>query len=352
MRIGILGVAHPHVSNYISNLRIRGAEIVGAHDWHAERGASWADRHGIPFEREAPALVGNALDGVLVCSETALHADLVEMAAAAGVAILCEKPLGVRRDDTERMLRACEKSGTSLMTAFPMRFHPAVRRVREVVEAGGLGTLRALTGNNQGIMPAHEGSWFADPELAGGGALMDHIVHLADIFCWVTQSAPETVYAVANRVMHADVANVETGGLMTMTFSNGVFASIDCSWSRPPNYPAWGEAAFFVIGDTGTAEVDVTTQRLTRYGGDPAVAWLPWGPSVNQSMIDEFLLSMGEGRAPSVTGWDGAVATAVAVSAVESAASGEVVQVLWPRHPGHSVNEISQGGSTHDHTGI
>jgi predicted dehydrogenase len=345
MRIGVLGVAHPHVSNYVSSLRAGGAQVVGAYDWHAERGASWAGRHDVPFRAAASELLGEEVSGVIICSETAFHVDLVEAAASAGVAIMCEKPLGVRRDDTERIVRACERSGVPLMTAFPMRFHPAVRRVRDVVQAGGLGTLRALTGNNQGIMPAHEGSWFTDPELAGGGAIMDHVVHLADIFCWITQSPPETVYAVSNRVMHADAVTVETGGLMTMTFSSGVFASIDCSWSRPPNYPTWGEAAFSAIGDMGTVEVDVTAQRLTQYGGPHAVAWLPWGPSINQAMVDEFLNALSESRMPSVTGWDGALATAVAVSAMESAASGEIVEVLWPRPAEHPINVAPQGGN-------
>jgi predicted dehydrogenase len=327
MRIALLGVAHPHVDNYLTNLRVAGAEVVGAYDHNAERGASWAQAHGVAFEDDPARLFDKKPDGVVITSETAFHLDLVEQAASAGAAVLCEKPLGVGHRDSERIVRVCERAGVSLMTAFPMRFHPAVRRVREMVVSGGLGTLRALTGNNQGVIPTKEWAWFTDPALAGGGAIMDHVVHLADIFCWISQSAPATVYAVSNRIVHADSVTVETGGLMTITFASGVFASIDCSWSRPLTYPTWGEAAFSAVGDAGTVEVDLTVQRLTRYGGAGTVAWLPWGASINQAMVDEFLLALQERRMPAVTGRDGAVATAVAVAAMESAASGEVVEV-------------------------
>ena len=157
------------------------------------------------------------------------------------------------------------------MTAFPMRFHPAVARVHRLVSEGDLGRLRAFTGSNQSVMPLLERSWFADQRLAGGGAMMDHIVHLADAFCWIAASAPASVYAVGNRIVHADVVTVETGGLVMMTFPDGSFASMDCSWSRPLSYPTFGEARFSVVGDLGTVEVDALSQRLTQFGGSQAV---------------------------------------------------------------------------------
>ncbi|MCU1490526.1 MAG: Oxidoreductase [Acidimicrobiaceae bacterium] len=327
MRIGLLGIAHPHAINYLTNLRVAGADIVGIHDRDAERGLRWAGEHSVAFVPEAERLLAERLDGVVVCSETVYHVELVREAAAAGVGILCEKPLGVRLADSQEIVEVCSRAGVTLMTAFPMRFHPAVKRVRDIIATGGLGTLRALTGNNQGIIPLQQGAWFLDPALAGGGAIMDHVVHLADIFCWAVSSPPEAVYAVANRILYADEAAVETCGLMTMTFANGVFASIDCSWSRPVTYPTWGEAAFSAVGDAGTVDVDLTQPRLAQYGGEPAVSWLAHGASINQAMIDEFLMALQERRAPAVTGRDGAIATAIAVAAKESVARREVVAV-------------------------
>jgi predicted dehydrogenase len=177
-------------------------------------------------------------------------------------------------------------------------------------------------------MPLRERAWFADPSLAGGGAMMDHIVHLADLFCWLLDAVPEQVYAVSNRVVHSDVVNVETSGLVMLTYPDGVFASIDCSWNRPLDYPTWGGIGLSIVGDGGSVEVDAMRQRLTRFGGGRPFGWTPWGVDTNQSMIEEFLAALEQRREPAVTGRDGLIATTVALTALESAASGAPVR--WP----------------------
>jgi predicted dehydrogenase len=265
---------------------------------------------------------------VVVCSETAHHAVLVEEAAAAGCAVLCEKPLGVGTGDSARIVAACARAGVPLMTAFPVRFHPAVQQLRGLVSGGGLGAVRALNGTNQSVMPLRERSWFADAVLAGGGAMMDHIVHLADVFSWLLGAEPEQVYAVGNRIVHSEVVTVETSGLVMLDYPDGVFASIDCSWNRPLDYPTWGGIGLSVVGDGGTVEVDAMRQRLTRFGGGQPFGWTPWGVDINQLMIDDFVAAVREGREPSVTGRDGLIATTVALAALESAASGAAV--AWP----------------------
>ncbi len=328
MRVGILGVAHLHVDAYIGNLRAAGAEVVGVHDRDALRARMWGERFGVTVHGDVAGLLAAGLDAVVVCSETAHHAELVEQAAAAGCTVLCEKPLGVGPQDSARIVAACERAGVPLMTAFPVRFSPAVRQLRELVGSGGLGALRALTGTNQSVMPMRERSWFADPVLAGGGAMMDHIVHLADVFCWLLDAAPERVYAVGNRIVHSEVVTVETSGLVVLDYADGVFASIDCSWNRPLDYPTWGGIGMSVVGDGGTVEVDAMRQRLTRFGGTPSFGWTPWGVDINQLMVDEFLAAARERREPAVTGRDGLVATTVALAALESAASG--APVAWP----------------------
>jgi predicted dehydrogenase len=328
-RIGILGVAHLHVDAYIGNLRAAGAEVVGVHDRDATRARAWGRRFGVEVHEDLDRLLAAGLDAVVVCSETAHHAELVEKAAAAGCAVLCEKPLGVGHEDSARIVAACERAGVPLMTAFPMRFHPAVRQLRALVSSGGLGALRAFSGTNQSVMPLHERAWFADPVLAGGGAMMDHVVHLADVFCWLLDAAPERVYAVGNRIVHSDVVTVETSGLVMLDYAGGVFASIDCSWNRPLDYPTWGGIGFSVVGEGGTVEVDAMRQRLTRFGGGGSpFGWMPWGVDTNQLMVEEFLSAVRAGREPSVTGRDGLIATTVALAALESAASG--ASVPWP----------------------
>jgi predicted dehydrogenase len=251
----------------------------------------------------------------------------VEAAAAAGAAVLCEKPLGVGLEDSRRIVDVCADKGVMLMTALPVRLSRAVRQVRDLVADGELGRIRAFSGTNQSRMPLNERSWFADPVLAGGGAIMDHVVHLADAFTWILGAEPEQVYAVSNRVVHPEVVTVETSGLVMLTYPGGVFASIDCSWNRPLNYPTWGGLSLSVVGDGGTLDVDPGKQRLTRFGGEDKYSWVPWGVDSNQLMIEEFLDSIEVRREPLVTGENGLSTTVVALAALESTRTGEPVSL-------------------------
>lgn len=328
LRIGVLGVAHLHADAYVDNLRSAGAAVIGVYDPDAVRARSWGAHYGVPVHETADALLTQRLDGVVVCSETVHHRELVERAAVAGCAVLCEKPLGVGHTDAARIVAACAEAKVGLMTAFPVRFHPAVSHLHGMITAGALGTIRALSGTNQSVMPMRERSWFVDPGLAGGGAMMDHIVHLADLFCWFTGALPEHVYAVGNRIVHSEVVTVETSGLVMLGFPDGLFASIDCSWNRPLDYPSWGGIALSVVADGGIVDLDPLRQRLTVYGGGRGYGWTPWGVDTNQLMIDEFLVSIEERREPTVTGRDGFIATTVALAAMQSAACG--APVPWP----------------------
>lgn len=326
-RIGILGVAHLHADAYVSNLRAAGADVIGVFDRDHERAAWWGRRFGVPVFRAVADLLAEGPDGVIVCAETAYHCELVEEAARAGAPVLCEKPLGVDIEDSRRIVAACRDNEVMLMTALPVRFSPAVRQVRNLVADGELGRIRAFSGTNQSVMPMRERSWFADPVLAGGGAIMDHVVHLADAFTWILGAEPEEVYAVSNRILHSEVVTVETSGLVMLTYPGGVFASIDCSWNRPLNYPTWGGLALSVVGDGGTLDVDPGKQRLTQFGGADKYSWVPWGIDSNQLMIEEFLESIEMSRPPLVTGENGLSTTLVALAALESARSGEPVRI-------------------------
>lgn len=331
MRIGFLSTAHVHVDAYVGNVRAAGAEVVGVTDDDAERGVRWASTHAVPWFSSPEQLLDAGVDAVVVCSETVHHRRLVEQAAAAGVAVLCEKPLATNDDDARAIVEVCASAGVPLMTAFPMRFSPPMRECAALLADGALGQVYACTGTNQSVLPTRHGAWFADPELAGGGAIMDHTVHLADILRWYLGEEPVEVYAATNRVLHRDTVSVETGGLVMLSYPDGVFATIDSSWSRPETYPTWGGLTLELVGERGTIAVDAFSQHLTVHGGPYGqLGWPMWGSDANQAMIDEFIDAVRHGRTPSVTGEDGLAATRVALAAYRSAAGGEPVSTTVP----------------------
>lgn len=321
VKIGIMSVAHLHADAYIGNLRaIPNVTVVGIADDNAARGDSFAQQFETTRFASYEALLAEQPDGVLVCSENANHRPLVEMAAKAGVHVLSEKPLATNMDDAAAIVAVCAQANVHLMTAFPMRFSAPLLQVKQSLDAGEIGQVFALNTTNQGKIPKDIRAWFVDKSLAGGGALMDHIVHVADVLSWWFDSDVVEVYAQSNRILHADAVEVETGGLVMLTFANGIFATIDCSWSKPLNYPTWGGLRIDLISDGGLTQVDAFSQNLLMHQQSPAAHyWQPWGSDANQAMIDEFVAAVRTDRSPSVTGVDGLRAQAIVDAAYRSA---------------------------------
>ena len=155
---------------------------------------------------------------------------------------------------------------------------------------------------------------------------MDHVVHLADILRWYLHSEVVEVYAQTNHILHADTVEVETGGLLMLTFADGTFASLDCSWSKPLNYPTWGGLTMEIISERGLTVIDGFSQNLNIYKqSNGRHWWSPWGSDANQAMIEEFVTAVREQRPPSVSGEDGYRALEVALAAYASMESGQPV---------------------------
>jgi predicted dehydrogenase len=326
VRAGIFGVGHVHSESYVGNLRKSpGVEFVGASDSDGAMLAEWTARHGATGFSSDEELVAAGVDFGIVCSPTNAHLPTVERMAAAGVHILCEKPLATNASDAHRIVDVCDRAGVKLMTAFPMRFSPSLRTGAEWIADGRIGTVLSIAGTNRGHLPTDYAPWFADPELAGGGAVMDHTVHLADIMRWWLGVEPEDVYAETNHILHPHVA-VETGGLVTLGFGDGVFATIDCSWSRPHNYPTWGGLEIEVVGTEGVFAIDAFAQRFDLWSHG-TTSWVDWGSDTNQLMIDHFAGAVRGEHEVFVTGADGLRATEIALAAYRSAAAGQPVDV-------------------------
>jgi predicted dehydrogenase len=157
---------------------------------------------------------------------------------------------------------------------------------------------------------------------------MDHTVHLADVLRWYFNTEIIEVFAQTNHILHADTVDVETGGLLMLTLANGVFVSLDCSWSKPLNYPTWGGLTMELISERGLTIIDAFSQNLDVYQQrQPHHAWTYWGSDANQAMLEEFVAAIRERRPPKVTGTDGYKALEVALAAYASAEQGQPVKL-------------------------
>ena len=324
IKIGILSTAHMHSRDYAACLaKIADVELVGVSDDDAARGQAAAGRFGTRFFSSHEELLAGQLDGVIICSENSRHRALAELAARHTRHILCEKPIATNLADAQAMIDICAANATKLQIAFPVRFSPPVRSLKQLLDQQALGRVYGVKTTNHGSMPS---GWFVDRALAGGGAVMDHTVHVVDLLRWFWGAEVTEVYAeIGFDLLHPGLG-IDDAGLLSFRLSNGAYGTLDTSWSRPEAFPTWGDVTIEVVGERGVMRLDFEKQNLAVYSNRERKArWVYWGSDYNRGLIRDFVGMIAEGREPSITGWDGLKALEVALAAYRSAETGQPV---------------------------
>lgn len=324
-----MSLAHLHALSYIGLLTRRPDVELAVTDPDAgERppgesgGRALAERLGVTrYFDTYQALLDWRPDGVVICSENSRHRELTELAATAAAHVLCEKPMATTIEDGEAMVAACAAAGVHLMVAYPVRFSRQFRALQATLPA--LGRVVAVAGTNNGKLPTAR-AWFADPVLAGGGAVMDHTVHLADLLDVVLDGAEaESVHAVSNRMINA-AALVETGGMVSIRYPGGVIATIDCSWSVPEHYPTWGGLTLRLVGEDGIADMDAFAQAVHGFQESTrAPLRVDFGAGGDAAMLEEFVSAIRDRRRPQPDGESGLRSLRIVARAYESVHTGE-----------------------------
>ncbi|WP_136030497.1 Gfo/Idh/MocA family protein [Microbacterium sp. PF5] len=334
LRIAVLSFAHTHALSYVHALKeMPGVELIAtdpdgaAAPDDAPRGAELAAELGVAYVDTYDEAFAWKPDAVVIAAENSRHRALVERAAAAGVNVLCEKPLATTVEDAIAMRDACETAGVLLMVAYPVRFSPAVRDAIAELRSGRLGRILGVTGINNGKLP-QDRAWFTDPELAGGGALVDHVVHCADLLDELLGERAASVRAVSNRVLHAQrELSVETGGLVTIQYPGGVVATIDCSWSWPMSSATWGGLTLQVVAERGTVTVSPFAKGVAGHDAH-GETWSPVGADLDALLLEEFVRAVRDGRQPQPDAGVGIRTVEIVKAAQASAArDGEVVHL-------------------------
>jgi predicted dehydrogenase len=315
MKIGMISFAHMHAFSYAKHLlAYPDVEITAIWDEDEDRGLKMAKTFNCQYVKNLDRLLELDLQAVIVCSENKKHKEHVIAAARAGKHILCEKPIATEVEDAKEMIDVCRLSGVILQVAYPVRFAPAIQRVRELIGSGAIGEVVAINGTNHGQMP---GGWFIEKELSGGGAATDHIVHVMDLIRWILNDEVKNVYAELDTRFYS--IDVEDCGIVTLELESGVIVSIDPSWSRPKTFPTWGDVLLEFVGTKGTLSVDAFKQHSTYYNDvEGKVQHLSWADDMDKGLIDDFLQCIRKKGSPSITGEDGLRTLEVVKAAYES----------------------------------
>lgn len=322
LKIGIISFAHMHAYGYAKALQqLKDVEVAGIADDNEERGKKVAQQFQTSYYPSVDQLLQTDIDAVVVTSENIHHPEQVIAAAQAKKHVLCEKPLAITVSEGQKMIDACQTNGVILQTAFPVRFNTSIQRAKQMVDEKKLGRILAIKGTNRGTNP---GGWFVDRSKSGGGSVMDHTVHVVDLMRWFMNSEVQEVYAESDHLFSE--VDIDDAGIVTMEFDNGVFATLDCSWSRNEKFPTWGDVTMELVGTEGTLAVDAFGQSMTVYS-DAGVQWVPWGDDMDFAMVQDFIESVKVNRKPSVTGEDGLRTVEVALAAYRSSEKKQPVSI-------------------------
>jgi len=212
---------------------VRAARAVANYSRSAERAEDFGRRRGIPrqYTDIAELCADPDVEMVLIGLPNHLHVDAARIAADAGKAIICTKPLARNAQEAAEMLRIVRDAGVFHAYAETEVFSPNVMKAREMIESGAIGDVLSVRAREAHSGPHAPHFW--DAELAGGGSLLDmgcHTIEAARYF--FGKDVPVTeAFAWGATMSHADKTTGEDNAVALIKFANGGISITEASWS-------------------------------------------------------------------------------------------------------------------------
>ena len=340
IRIGIVGSGYM-ARTYAEALarHTQGAEVVAVAV--GRRAATLAAEYGLAAEPSLEALVARTdVDAVILATPEQIRLAQVRTAAAAGKHVLSEKPFAPSIAQADAMIAACREAGVTLMVSQTLRFRGTMARAKQLVDAGEIGRVLqirsyAMHSREDFLDTVAEKPWIGDA--TGGGHFYDQAVHNFDYMRWLTGSEITEVFAYLTT--QTGLPSPAMSAMAQLRFASGALAQLNICFELPNvNFPEHG-TRFMVIGDRGLLEMDqysnvrlgkqqrwevVWEQPPFDFRNDPNS---PVRMAAHAAMLQEFIDSLREGRAPRVTGEDGRAAVEACEACVRSARTGLPVRL-------------------------
>lgn len=243
------------------------------------------------------ALLAQALDGVVIATPSALHAEQTVAALTAGCAVFCQKPLGRRASEVRGVVETARMVNRLLGVDVSYRFVRGLQTIRALIQAGELGEIYAaeLVFHNA---YGPDKAWFYDPVQSGGGCVIDLGLHLVDLALWVL-GFPKVLQTTSRLLAQGKPLHrpgeegtaVEDYAVARLDLETGAAVSLSCSWRLPAGCEAVIGVAFYgthgglALRNVAGSFYDFTTERFRGtarevlhappddWGGQAALAW-------------------------------------------------------------------------------
>lgn len=326
-KIGILGagsIAHWHARCW---QRMPNVDLVGYYDVIPEAAAQFSSSYGGQAYSDMDAFF-EAIDIVDICTPGTIHKENVLAAAAAGVPVICEKPLARTLADCQAMIDACEQANVPLYVAHVVRFFPQFAKAKELLDAGQLGQPGVIRTVRTGSFPRFNpnNTYYRDFSQSGG-VILDVSIHDIDYQRWCFG---EVVRVFARGLSFADVTECDHA-LITLRFANGAIGHIEGSWAHPAGQ---FRTRLELTGDQGLVEWDSLDRQamqvaltesdgVNRHFASPTA--LDDDPYYQE--LAHFVDCIVNGATPRVTAHDALMAVKISLAAIESVRTGQVVEM-------------------------
>lgn len=326
---GLMGRRRAHTA--ASDARSAVAVVVDA---DRDRAASLGAACGAEADRDWRGVIERRdVQAVVVATPNGYLAKIGRAALAAGKHVLLEKPMGRNLAEAEELVEAARRGGLVLKIGFNHRYHPGLRRALASVQEGRIGrviNIRARYGH--GARPGYESEWRGDPELAGGGHLVDQGVHLADLVHGVAGMPALAVAFLQTSVW--PIQPLEDNAYGMFRFADGAVAQLHVSltqWKNLFSFEVHGEDGAVIVDGLGGSYGIEKFAHIGRNhdGGPPCVREEAFSRSDQSWRLewDDFVQAVESGRPDQGGPEDGLAAMRMIDALYRSARAGAVVDV-------------------------
>jgi predicted dehydrogenase len=280
VRVGFLGAGF--ISRYHAMqlaLAPEACDVVAVHDPDPERARGFAAAEGAVVAASVAEVLERS-EVVFVCTWTSAHREVVEAVAAAGLPVMCEKPLGTDLADAVAVASAAMACPLNVV-GLVLRTSPALLAVRELLAEPGAGELMSIVFRDDQYLPTqgmYGSDWRGDAVRAGSGTLLEHSIHDVDLLEWL--AGPIDAVS-AQESFHHDLAGIEDSVSALGRFTSGATFTLTSVWHDVLARPSQRRIELFCRNRLITLEGDLfgpvhlhsDTTSLT-LADDALVDWL------------------------------------------------------------------------------
>jgi predicted dehydrogenase len=333
IRVGLVGAGRQGRRHAIAMSQSDNTELVVVADVNHDAARILADDIGCEATPDWSDVVGREdINAVVVCTPPHLHKVISVAAANSGKHVLCEKPLARDPEEAEEIVAAARENAVKLRCGFNLRYHPGIRQAREWIDQGVIGELSFIRCRyGIGGRPGYDREWRADPEIAGGGQLMDQGMHALDLVDWFLGDISEVVGFLSTSFW--DIAPLEDNVFALLRTPTGQTASIHASWTQWKNLFAlelFGRDGYALVeglgGSYGTERAVLGKRAFLEPFREEIIDFRGEDRSWHEQW-KEFVNAADGSRETSTSSNDGLRAMKLAYAVYESAKKSRVVQV-------------------------